>query len=501
MSSPGPRIAVGAIFTECNHLGGVPIDLSWFERYELYRGNAMLEIHSGVVGGMLEVLREQQAVPVPLLFASTCPGGPLTSDCYQQLKTQLLARLGRELPVAGVLLPLHGAMTVEDLADPEGDLIEAARLMVGADIPIVATLDLHAHVTRQMVRHADALVAWETYPHRDAFETGQRGARVLLDAVHGRTTPTMAMANVPVITSAINASTNGNNPFAELMRHTKSLEANPEVLSTSLFLGYPYLDVPEMGSGALVVTNGAPQLAANLAEDLAHRYWQRRHELEPVTHTPYEAVNLGQNTEGGPVLLVEAADCCGGGAAGDSVATLRVLLELAPNQRALVPVADAAAAAACTAAGVDHELTLSLGHHHDPRWGEPVEVTGRVLRLSEGKFRYTGGVWDGVEADMGPSAIFQTNEIQILITTHATYDWRDEQFQSLGVEPAGAKFVVAKNPMNYHNVYDELAKAIFILDTPGPTPATLRNVQLKNMARPYFPLDPEIENLVPAIYQ
>ena len=102
---------------------------------------------------------------------------------------------------------------------------------------------------------------------------------------------------------------------------------------------------------------------------------------------------------------------------------------------------------------------------------------------------------------MGPSAIFQTNEIQILITTHATYDWRDEQFQSLGVEPAGAKFVVAKNPMNYHNVYDELAKAIFILDTPGPTPATLRNVQLKNMARPYFPLDPEIENLVPAIYQ
>ena len=116
MSSPGPRIAVGAIFTECNHLGGVPIDLSWFERYELYRGNAMLEIHSGVVGGMLEVLREQQAVPVPLLFASTCPGGPLTSDCYQQLKTQLLARLGRELPVAGVLLPLHGAMTVEDLA-------------------------------------------------------------------------------------------------------------------------------------------------------------------------------------------------------------------------------------------------------------------------------------------------------------------------------------------------------------------------------------------------
>ena len=494
-------IAIGAIFTECNHLGGMPIDMSWFERYELRRGAAILDMSDGVVGGMLEVLREHGKSPTPLLFASTCPGGPLTSGCYTQLKSELLQRLHEALPVAGVLLPLHGAMTVADLGDPEGDLIEAVRNIVGDDVPVMASLDLHAHVTQQMVRHADALVAWETYPHRDSYETGQRCARLLLDAVDGRANPTMAMAHVPVITSAIHASTDGDGPFARLMRHTKALETDSRIMSTSLFLGHPYLDLPEMGSGGLVVADGDRQLAVELADDIARRYWNHRRELEPVTYTPREAVAEGMLVEGGPVLLVETADCCGGGAAGDSVASLRALIELAPGESALVPVVDAAAAQACTAAGVGAQLTLSLGHHHDARWGDPLEVTGCVAKLSTGRFHYEGGIWDGVEASMGPSAVFQIGKIQVLITTHATYDWRDEQFRSLGLDPSEAKFAVAKNPMNYHNVYDDLGATVLVLNTPGPTPPTLRNVTLKNMRRPYFPIDEDIADLQPAIYQ
>ena len=32
------RVALGSILTECNEFGGVPIDIDWFERYELRRG-------------------------------------------------------------------------------------------------------------------------------------------------------------------------------------------------------------------------------------------------------------------------------------------------------------------------------------------------------------------------------------------------------------------------------------------------------------------------------
>ena len=92
-----PRIALGSILTECNEFGGVPIDIGWFERYELCRGDEVLQVDAGVVGGMMSVMRECEADVVPLIYASTCPGGPLTAECYTQLKTELLDRLRASL--------------------------------------------------------------------------------------------------------------------------------------------------------------------------------------------------------------------------------------------------------------------------------------------------------------------------------------------------------------------------------------------------------------------
>ena len=493
-----PRIAIGSILTECNQLGGIPIDITWFERYDLHRGEAVLKVRSGVVGGMLEVLRERQADVVPLLTASTCPGAYLTAACYTALKTELLDRLRAALPVDGVLLPLHGAAVAENAPDLEGDLIGAARQIVGPTVPIVVTLDLHAHVTADMVRYADALLAWETYPHRDAFSTGVRGARLLLDTLEGRCRPAMAMAKVPVLTGAIRGSTEGDDPFAHLMRLTKSYEGRDGVLSTSLFLVHPYLDQPGMGSGPVVITDNDMEKAVGIARGIAEQYWARRFELEPELFTPEEAIIRGQQVDG-PVVLVEAADCCGGGAAGDSVATLKALLRANVAQISLVPVVDPGAATVCHQAGVGGTVTVALGHQCDPRWGQPVTVTGRVTRLSDGRFRYVGGVWDNVESNMGLSAVLSIGAVQVLVASHATYDWMDEQFRSMGLSASEAKFIVAKNPMNYRQAYGAIAKAIFVLDTPGPTPPTVRHVQYKNVRRPYFPLDEEIPGLTPTI--
>jgi len=498
---PLPRIAIGSIFTESNQLGGVPTELEDFERCELRQGPEVLEVETGVVGGMLRMLRENQAQPVPLLCASAYPGGPLSSGCYARLRTELLDRLRRALPVEGVLLPLHGSAVAEGTEDIEGDLIQAVRQIAGPAVPIVATLDLHAHVTPAMVQGADALIAWETYPHRDAFDTGVRGARMLLDILSGRCRPAMAMAKVPVITGAIHGSTEGNDPFAQLMRWTKAHEGRDRVVSTSLFMVHPPLDQPGLGSGGLVITDGDLDRAVFLARQIAEKYWARRFELEPRVFTPEEAIAQGLQVEGVPVVLVEASDCCGGGAAGDSAATLKALLAAGIEEPALVPVVDPEAAGICHRAGADREVEVELGHRLDPRWGKPVRVKGRVIGLSEGRFRYRGGIWDGVEGDMGPSAVLGLGAIRVLVATHATYDWLDEQFRSVHLDPAAAKFIVAKNPMNYRQAYGSIAKAIFVLDTPGPTPATLRHVRYQHLKRPYFPLDPDIPGLEPTILQ
>jgi microcystin degradation protein MlrC len=486
------RIAVGGFLTECNCLGGVPIDMERFKQQEYLQAEEMLNLRSGVVGGMLDTLDANGEQIVPLMFTSSCPGGPLTSECYGTIKEELKGRLSDDLPVDGILLPLHGSATVEDVFDPEGDLIRAFREMVGADIPIIATLDLHAHVTEEMVHNADALVAWETYPHADAYTTGERGARLMLDILHKALRPTMAMAKVPVITSAIHGSTEGDDPFADLMRHTKAFEKQEGVLTSSLFMVHPHNDMPDMGSGCLVVTDNDEEHAVTLAREVASAYWVRRFDLEAETFTPEDAIASGRNVDGSPVVLIEASDCCGGGAAGDSVATLKALLKNRPDGPAYVPVVDPEAAAACAAAGVGSSVTVSLGHKLDPAWGESIEVTGEVVRLSDGTFTYSGGIFEGTLGEMGQTAVLKIDSILVLITSRATYDWLDEQFRSAGLDPVQSKFIVAKNPMNYRFAYGEFAKAIYVLDTPGPTPATLRRVKFENLRRPYFPMDEDI---------
>lgn len=493
------KVAVGSLFIECNHLGGAPADIESFRRSELDFGDAVLEKTAGTVGGMLQTLRAASVGIAPLVVASACPSGPVTAGCYDSLKSEFLARLRAASPIGGVLLALHGSAAAENAGDLEGDLLTAVRELVGPEIPIVATLDLHAHVTCAMVCAADALVAWETYPHRDAFETGIRGARAVVDIIEGRLAPAMALAKVPVLVSGVHGHTEGEGPFADVMRLAKSFETRSGVYSTSAFLVHPYLDLPEMGGGGLVVTQDDPALARALATEVAEMYWRKRFDLEPATFDPDDAIRRGLELDGGPVLLVETSDCCGGGAAGDSAASLKALLANRVTQRSLVPIVDPAAAAACHRAGTGCEVTLTIGHRIDSKWGTPVAITGTVLRLSDGCFTYRGGIWEGQAGRMGPSACLQVGAIEILLASHATYEWCGEQYDLLGMDARAAKFVVVKNPMNYRMTYGSIARAAFLLDMPGPTPPTLRHVAYRNVVGPWFPANQDMAGIAPTV--
>jgi len=309
------------------------------------------------------------------------------------------------------------------------------------------------------------------------------------------------LAKVPVLVSGVLGHTEGPGPFADVMRFAKSFEQSDGVYSTSAFLVHPYLDLPDMGGGGLVITDDDPLEAERLARQIAELFWQKRFELEPPVFSPADAIARGMQIKDGPVLLVETADCCGGGAAGDSAASLRALLAANVDQSSLIPIVDPIVAAECHAAGEGAEISVRLGHRVDPKWGEPVAVTGRVRKLSDGRFRYRGGIWDGQAGNMGPSAALQVGSLQIAIASHGTYEWCGEQYELLGLDARMAKFVVVKNPMNYSMAYGEIAKGEFILNTHGPTPATLRGIRFQNVRRPYYPADAEIADLQPTVYQ
>ena len=490
------RIAIGALLVECNHFGGIPTDMASFQRTQYLRENDVLTITDGTIGGFLHTLSQPdfQCTVVPTVAASACPGGLVLDSTYQTIKTELLTALTtaqQSTGLDGVLLALHGSAATESEYDLEGDLLQAVRATVGSDIPVVVTLDLHAHITQRMLDFADILIAWETYPHRDAAETGARAAQALIDILQGTLQPTMAMGMAPVLVGAINGGTSGDGPFAQTMKYAKSMETLPEVYSTSVFLVHPYLNAPEMGGGGLVITNNAPDLARQLAQDVADFYWKQRFALEPTLISVPTAINVGQSKDG-TVVLVDTADCCGGGAAGDSVEVLPYLIALGENISSVMPVVDSAAAAKCHEAGIGATIDLQLGHNHDPKWGVPLHVSGEVLYLSDGRFMYSGGIWDGCEGNMGPTAVLKVAGVHVCIASFPTYEWCGEQYSALGLDVTGMKYIVAKNPMNYHMAFGHCSEDFIVLDTKGPTPATCKHLPYSHSLRPAFPWDDEI---------
>jgi microcystin degradation protein MlrC len=503
-SMPPYRVAVGQISQESNSFVAVLAELRDFENSYLHRGDALFGLAGSEteVAGMLAVCSEQGAEVVPLVATRAVSGGPLSAACYATLRAALLDPLERVVQSGGVdavLFSMHGSMLAEGEDDPEGDLLAAVRALVGPDTPVYGTLDLHANVTPRMVQAATGLVSYTHYPHDDVRTTGERAARLLFATLRGEVRPAMALAKVPILAAGCEGQTFGDGPMAQLTRRARELEGQSGVLSVSCFHVHPYLDVAGMGSGAVVITDGDPDLAVQHATVLANGFWARREAFMPEVHSVRDAVARGMAIADGPVLLVDAADCAGGGAAGDSVALLRELLALGVAEPTYLMVVDPEAARACADAGIGGEVTMRVGHRIDSTWGEPLTVTGGVRLLCDGRFRYTGGVFGGTDGAMGLSAVLEIGSIRLLIMSAATYDWADEQYRAAGLDPAQAKFIGVKNPMNYRFAYRDVARVAYVVDTPGPTPAHVFHLPYETMRRPMFPFDREIPGLTPSL--
>ena len=377
------RIAVAQISSESNHFVPGLAGLDFFRTTGyLLEGPELLDLGRSdtEVGGFLSILQsEEQVEVVPLIAARANSGNPLSAGCYRSLKGRLIEGLRRKQPVQGVLLSCHGSMGVQGLDDPEGDLAAALRKIVGPQVPVALTLDLHGNLTGAMVHSADILVGYRTYPHRDTLETGQRAARLLLRAAWGLSRPAMALARLPLILTSFNASTEGDGPFARLRRQADRMEqTRPEVLSASVFNLGAYIDVPEMGCSSLVITEGDEALAGELARRLALRHWGDRKAYRVETLTVADAVERGRRVQGGPILLLDTADTTGGGAAGDSIALVRSLIELRVGEPCLAMVVDPQTVRDCWHREPGCRFQVEVGHRLDSAVGEAPGGRGRA---------------------------------------------------------------------------------------------------------------------------
>jgi microcystin degradation protein MlrC len=493
------KVALGGIFTESNQFSENPIKLKEFERGGVFLGDEFYKAKVPSLNGCIDGLREENCEILPLIYASASPGGKVTFDAFDFLYQELKSRLQKHSEVDGLILNMHGAAVLQDGTHLDSLVTNKIRKELKGKYLFI-TVDLHAYISESLVRSCDAILAWNTYPHSDMYQIGKKAANLLCKTIRKEIIPKMVFSGVNVITSAINASTVGSGPFAKLMSEQLEIEsAQKDVISSSLFLCQPYLDQPQMLSGSLMIVDNDLQKAKSLSYEFAEKYWRSRWEFLSKTSSAAKILNEAKQEEFDHFVLIEASDCCGGGAIGDSVHTIKQLIQLNKNQKSLSIVIDPLAIRVLESKNIGNNVKLKIGHQVDFRWGTPVEENFEIVEKSNGEFMYLGGIWGGETGDMGQSYLLKKDKNYILVNSNSTYEWAGEQYSSMNLNLNEFKFILIKNPMNYKNL--ELSGSVKYcrIDEPGPTPIEVEKLHFQ-INQSFFPKQRKEEMVVHQIY-
>lgn len=467
--------------------------LSGVDDFTIRRGPALFDYHRTVhteIGGALRVL---EALPdielVPAYGACLITsGGTLAKADWEQIAGDFVAALETAPPLDGVYFCMHGAMASEEELDPEGYLLEQARRVLGEEIPIVVSLDLHGILTERMVQHSDAIVAYHTYPHVDFFETGERAARLLLRIMTGEVHPVTAVVPIPALVRGDELITE-TGLFGESICLAQAVESGPGGLSAGMFIGNPFTDVPALQTYSFVVTDNDPKRAEREALQIAENFWSHHEQMQVPLISLEEMGRRLTPITSGTVGLVDAADATSSGASGDSNAILRKLIETGYRGRALLPIVDAPAVQRALEAGIGATIHITIGGSLDPRRFTPLPITAKVRMLSDGHFRSEsfGEKWYS-----GPSAVFESDNFTITVSSRAVSLYDRAFFYSLGQNPKHFDAVVIKSPHCQHHMYADWCAAMLNVDAPGSSSANLRYLGHTRCPRPIFPLDDDV---------
>lgn len=494
------RIVTGGIAQETNTFQWQPTTMEDFNRPgfgSIERGQQILDLEGTgtVYGGIVATARKLGIDLVPTTYGSVMPGGRVAREAFDAIAAEIVAGIRAALPVDGVLLDLHGAMALTDHDDAEGLLLAAVREVVGPDMPLVATLDLHTNLSDEMVALADALVGYKKYPHTDMPETGTHALELLVSTIKGEVRPTMAFTRLPLIVPNQTMVTTWQSPLKQAIDRARELEQSPGVLAASVMGGFPFSDIPFTGVATIVVTNGDQALAQRLADEIGAIAWDRRADFElhpvPVADAIAEAL---AGAEGSVYVLADIADSGASGTAGDGTAILKGLLQANARSAAFAQIMDAEAVAACIAAGVGSTVTLTVGGKHDDRHGDPVEVTGMVRLIHEGSFKIEGVMSGGTTSSSGRTVVLEINGpggIELQLTEFRGHPYDLEFFRAFGIEPTRRRILVLKSAAHFRAAFEPIATKVIEVDAPGVSSPRLNAFDYRKLRRPIYPLEPD----------
>ena len=424
-------------------------------------------------------------------MAIAVPSGPLSSDCFDSLLNDILMGIRHADRLDGLLLALHGATVAANHSDADGEIVTRVRERVGADLPIVLTLDPHANVSQRMIDGTDASIMYQTVPHTDQHRCGLEAADLLARTVRGEIRPVQSLEMLPLALNVVMQDT-GEPPALTMMEEAATIAKKPGMLSASVAFGCPWADVAEMGSSVVAVADGDESLARHGAAVLADRFWNMRQEFVGEVPTPEEAVHQASEIEGPPVLISDMGDNVGAGGVGDSTILFDEILRQGVRNT-LVVLCDPESAQECARAGVRARVDLEVGGKTDDRHGRTIPITGRVRTLSDGFFfepEPRHGSWQNY--NQGVTAVVETDEEHtVVVTSLRMAPLSLHQILSAGIDPTRKKIIIAKAIIAPRAAYSAVTDRFILCNTTGATSSDLSSFDYRNRRRPMFPLEPD----------
>ena len=488
MVGSSPRIGVASVFQETNTFSPKP---TVWEDFKVLVGDEAVEALAGTnteFAGVMAELDRQGAEAVPLVSAYALPSGRVTEGTFRRLVGLLDAGLGQAGRLDGLVLALHGSMTTESVFDADSTLIEIARRRMGA-APLGVCLDLHANVTTRLVDLADVVVGYHTEPHVDMGSTGARIARLLTAAVRHEISPAMALAKRALLIPAEGMRTDLG-PMSEVRDLADQMTVG-RVLDISLFPVQPWLDVPELGLGVLVVTDDDPDNALLIAEELAYQVWRRRGRMvTPRIMTPSAAFANARLSSTRPFVMAHTADCPTAGASGDDPIMVAEAAQYGADLTVMHSLLDPRAARRL-ADEVGNPVRLEVGGAYNPA-ARPVSLEGTVANAGGGTYRLTGHSHTGMEVSMGEWAVVTSGSHHLLISSQPSITGDPATWRHAGLEPDMTDVLVVRSCSDYRPNFPASAPEAITLDLPGASTPRLESLRFQHVPRPMYPIDPAL---------
>jgi microcystin degradation protein MlrC len=501
--SKRPRIAILGFVLESNRFAPV-VTRPDFERVGYFEGQAILDevkkpypaIDESITAFVKTMEESGDWEPAPVIFANAAAAGPCDHAFFLELTAAMRRGLAAAMPLDGVYFCQHGAAITTEHHDPDGLMFRMAREVVGPKVPIVATLDLHANISEEMVAATDLLVGYITNPHVDMWDRGVEAAKAMRELLAGVDYhPTFI--RLPLVAPSVTMLT-ARGPYGDLIRLGQARQAKENaIVNVTIMGGFAWADTPDNGMAIVVTSRGSAEPGRRLARDLAQACWADRTRYQ-VKLTPLDAAigmmkELNRDRSKPPLLFADVADNPGGGARGNTTWILKAAYDAGVEDLAITPFYDEALAAEAHRLGCGARFRARFNRTETSEFSKPFAAEAVVRTLSDGVIVGRRGTGAGTTMHLGPTATLQVGGIRVVVISNRTQALDPGYFESFGVAVEQMRALVVKSRGHFRAGFEPLfpPERVIEVDCPGLVSPILSRYEWKGLPRPVYPLDPE----------